>query len=139
MQGLRKEDLTHLKLENEIIYDLSLESLRGDILELRDRLEQMEGRNQILELVLKEYYVDEEIFKELEMARGHETREDREKRENSFRSDYRGTITEKKKQFNVLLELEKFNMLLKLENIDMFFKLEKINVLLKLEKVDMML
>jgi predicted GH43/DUF377 family glycosyl hydrolase len=61
------------------------EPLRDDMLELRQRVEQIEGRNQILELVLKEYYVDEDIFEELQLARDEETKEDKKEREELFR------------------------------------------------------
>jgi hypothetical protein len=40
----------------------------NDIQDLKERLEQLEGRNQVLELVLKAYYVDDEIFCQLEKA-----------------------------------------------------------------------
>jgi hypothetical protein len=37
--------------------------------DVQRRLEQLEGRNQILELVLRAYYVDDEIFHQLNLAR----------------------------------------------------------------------
>jgi hypothetical protein len=40
-----------------------------DMSDFQRRLEQLEGRNQILELVLKAYYVDDEIFHQLKQAR----------------------------------------------------------------------
>jgi hypothetical protein len=61
------------------------ELLCDEVLKLRQRVEQLEGRNQILELVLKEYYIDEEIFKELKLARDNETTENREYRERLFK------------------------------------------------------
>ncbi|KAI9250694.1 hypothetical protein EDC94DRAFT_622924 [Helicostylum pulchrum] len=41
-----------------------------------DRLAQLEGRNQILELVLKSYYIDDKIFRELSASSGKKAQSD---------------------------------------------------------------
>lgn len=45
------------------------DSSSRDVSDLKYRMEQMEGRNQMLELILKAYYVDDEIFQQLNKAR----------------------------------------------------------------------
>lgn len=59
------------KLEEEpLLKRLDIEQHQtGDPTDMCHRLEQLEGRNQILELVLKTYYVDDEIFRQLKKFR----------------------------------------------------------------------
>lgn len=49
---------------NKIDKESNSES-RDSFYDLQERLEQLEGRNQILELVLKAYYIDDRIFREI--------------------------------------------------------------------------
>lgn len=51
-----------------------------NLTDVGDRLGQLEGRNQILELVLKSYYIDDSIFQELSAGSG-------KKAQNMERSD----------------------------------------------------
>lgn len=55
--------------ENEIQENSSLVSVVDD---LSNRLSQLEGRNQILELILKSYYIDDKIFREVYLSHGSE-------------------------------------------------------------------
>ncbi|KAI9364094.1 hypothetical protein BD770DRAFT_379257 [Pilaira anomala] len=65
-----QEELLHERIFRNMEPDLNGEALEMNSLvsgfnDLRTRLSQLEGRNQILELVLKSYYIDDKIFREL--------------------------------------------------------------------------
>lgn len=67
--GTRKE-LLHERIFTDMEPDLNSETIEMNSLvsgfnDLKTRLSQLEGRNQILELVLKSYCIDDKIFREL--------------------------------------------------------------------------
>jgi hypothetical protein len=56
--------------------DSKIENIASDFVLLQNRVHQLEGRNQILELVLRAYYIDVEIFQQLDRARQNRITQD---------------------------------------------------------------
>lgn len=61
-----EEELLDEKFDsNSDIIPMQGYTLTGNLGDIETRLSQLEGRNQILELVLKTYYIDDKVFREL--------------------------------------------------------------------------
>ncbi|KAG2235326.1 hypothetical protein INT48_007957 [Thamnidium elegans] len=64
---------THIEYSSDNNEDTETPRSAYDLNDVGDRLAQLEGRNQILELVLKSYYIDDKIFQELSASNGKKT------------------------------------------------------------------